>query len=204
MKKFLFIIIYFISIHLSHSNNLNLINKVEQYFNNTKTLSMKFTQQSLLNNQNVSTGNLYISKPGMLKFDYLTPKKLTIILREGNIMYHNHELNETSYIQQDNYFFKLLSEQNIKLDKEVNTIRLKNNKIHMFIEKKLEDKITKIDIIFSYEPIHLQEVHIRNNDTENYILHFKNIKYNQKFNSRFFSFQHPKFYSAPYSNEHNH
>ena len=204
MKKILFLVIYFTSTLLSYSSNLHLANKVEQYLNNIKTLSTEFTQYSQLSHQKTSIGNLYISKPGMLKFDYLTPKKLTIILREGNIMYHNHELNETSYIQQDNYFFKLLSEQNIKLDKEVNIINLNNNKIHMSIEKRLEDKITKIDIIFSYKPIHLQEVHIKNNDTEDYILHFKNIKYNQKFNSRFFSFQHPKFYSAPYSNEHNH
>lgn len=202
MKKFLFLIIYFASTFLSYSNNLNLINKVEQYFNNIETLSAEFTQYSLSRDQKSSTGKLYISKPGMLKFDYLAPKRLTIILREGNIMYHNHELDEISYIKQDNYFFKILSEKNLQLSDKVNTISLNNNNIHMYIEKKLDDKITKINMIFLHNPLQLKEVHIKNNDMEDYTLQFKNITYNQKFDSRFFSFQHPKFYSAPYTHEH--
>ena len=202
MKKILFLITYFASTYLSYSNDLNLINKVEQYFNNIETLSAEFTQYSLSNDQKSSTGKLYISKPGMLKFDYLTPKRLTIILREGNIMYYNHELDEISYIKQENYFFKILSEKNIQLNNNFNTINLNNNKINLYIEKKLDDKITKINMIFLYNPLQLKEVRIKNTDMEDYTLKFKNIKYNQKFNSRFFSFQHPKFYSAPYAHEH--
>ena len=130
MKKFFLLFLCFVSAHIniSCSQEQNLITKVEQYFNNIKTLSAEFTQESNLEGKKISSGSIYVSKPGMIKFDYKNPKKLTIILRDNNIMYHDYELNETSYVTQNNYFFQLLSEANLKFKNEDTQIKIKSLK----------------------------------------------------------------------------
>ena len=135
MKIKFFIASYFIFISFAFADETALINKVEHYLNNIHTLSTDFKQLAPLDKKKSSSGKLYISKPGMLRFDYLAPKKLTIILRDENVMYHDHELQEVSYVSQSNYFFKLLSEKNIKLADDAKKISLINNEVHLHIEK---------------------------------------------------------------------
>ena len=134
----------------------------------------------------------------MLRFDYLAPKKLTIILRDENVMYHDHELQEVSYVSQSNYFFKLLSEKNIKLADDVKKISLANNEIHLHIERIIDNVNTNIIMIFSYNPMNLKEIRVNKNDLEEYFLYFTNTEYNLNFDKKFFSLQTPQFYSAPY------
>jgi outer membrane lipoprotein-sorting protein len=198
MKINFFIAIYCIFISFSFANEISLINEVENYLNNFQTLSADFQQISPLNEHKSSSGKLYISKPGMLRFDYLKPKKLTIILRDENIMYHDHELQEVSYVSQSNYFFKLLSEKNIKLAGDVKKINLVNNEVYLHIDKMVDNVNTNIIMILSRNPMNLKEVHINNSEEDKYFLYFTNIKYNLSFDKKFFSLQSPQFYSAPY------
>ncbi len=198
MKINFFIASYFIFISFAFANEATLINKVEHYLNNIHTLSTDFKQLTPLDKQKSSSGKLYISKPGMLKFDYLKPKKLTIVLRDENVMYHDHELQEVSYVKQSNYFFKLLSEKNIKLTNDVKKISLVNNEIHLHIERIIDNVNTNIIMIFSYNPMNLKEIRVNKNDLEEYFLYFTNTEYNLNFTKKFFSLQNPQFYSAPY------
>ena len=198
MKIKFFIAIYFIFISFAFANEATLISKVEHYLNNIHTLSTDFKQLAPLDKQKSSSGKLYISKPGMLRFDYLAPKKLTIILRDENVMYHDHELQEVSYVSQSNYFFKLLSEKNIKLANDVKKISLSNNEIHLHIERIIDNVNTNIIMIFSYNPMNLKEIRVNKNDLEEYFLYFTNTEYNLNFDKKFFSLQRPQFYSAPY------
>ena len=198
MKIKFFIAIYFIFISFAFANEATLINEVEHYLNNIHTLSTDFKQLAPLDKQKSSSGKLYISKPGMLRFDYLAPKKLTIILRDENVMYHDYELQEVSYVSQSNYFFKLLSEKNIKLANDVKKISLSNNEIHLHIEKIIDNVNTNIMMIFSYNPMNLKEIRVNKNELEEYFLYFTNTKYNLNFDKKFFSLQRPQFYSAPY------
>jgi len=199
MKINFFIASYFIFISLAFADETALINKVEHYLNNIHTLSTDFKQLAPLDKQkSSSSGKLYISKPGMLRFDYLAPKKLTIILRDENVMYHDHELQEVSYVSQSNYFFKLLSEKNIKLADDVKKISLANNEIQLHIERIIDNVNTNIIMIFSYNPMNLKEIRVNKNDLEEYFLYFTNTEYNLNFDKKFFSLQTLQFYSAPY------
>lgn len=198
MKIKFFIASYFIFISFAFASEATLINEVEHYLNNIHTLSTDFKQLTPLDKKISSSGKLYISKPGMLRFDYLAPKKLTIILRDENVMYHDHELQEVSYVSQSNYFFKLLSEKNIKLADDAKKISLINNEVHLHIEKIIDNVNTNIIMIFSYNPMNLKEVRVNKNDLEEYFLYFTNTEYNLNFDKKFFSLQAPQFYSAPY------
>ncbi len=196
--KICFIVVLLFQINFLLGDDIKILNKVEQYFNGVKTLSTEFTQFTISEKHKMSTGRLCIMKPGMLRLDYMKPKKLTIILRDDHIMYYNHELDEISYIKKNNYFFQLLLEKNIEFQDEAKKIHLMNHEINLKFEKILDNVNTNIDMTFAKNPITLKRVEIIQSDSEKYLLTFDNTEYNVYLDKKLFSIQNPKFYSAPY------
>ena len=169
--KVFFRIILLLSNNFLLANDDVLFSRVEQYLNNLETLSADFVQTTYSNKEQVSSGTLYISKPKMARFDYLKPRKITMILKDDQVVHHSYELNETSYIRKSNYFIQLLSGTNIKLQKK-GKVSLFNNKVYLKIEKKIDDISTNITMTFTNDPMVLQEVEIDQNYSEKYHLSF--------------------------------
>ena len=194
-KLFLSFLFLICIIPLSIADEKSIIRSIEDYLNNFQTITAKFKQITIEDNK-VKTGMLYVSKPGKLRFEYLTPQKITIVLNNNQIMYHEHELDETSYTKENNYFFKLLANKKINLQNDISRVISDKNNISLHITKRV-DNVNAI-IIFATNPITLREVIFENEGQETYHLSFYDIQYNKNLNSRLFSVQNPKFYSAPY------
>ena len=182
---------------VSIANEKSIIKSIEDYLNSFQTVTASFKQITMEDNK-VKTGMLYVSKPGKLRFEYLIPKKITIVLNKNQIMYHEHELDETSYTKENNYFFKLLANKQINLQNDVNKVISDKNNISLHITKHVDNVNADIIIMFSTNPITLREVIFENEGQETYHLSFYDIQYNKNLSSRLFSVQNPKFYSAPY------
>ena len=195
--KFFVVVIFICNIYFSLANNLELLTKVERYFNTINTLYSEFKQETLFDTQQILVGKLYIVKPGILRFDYLHPK-MTIIVKNHYIMYRDYELDEVSYTKERNYLFYLLSKKNINLHNEIKRISLKNNKINLEIEKIVDDINIKIVMTLTYDPMSLQRITINENNLEKYIFTFTSTRYNIYLDKRLFSVQNQQFYSIPY------
>ena len=194
--KFFVIIIFIYNIYFSFANNLELLTKVERYFNTINTLYSEFKQETPFDTQQILVGKLYIVKPGILRFDYLHPK-MTIIVKNHYIMYRDYELDEVFYTKEQNYLFYLLSKKNINLHNEVKRISLKNNKINLEIEKIVDDINIKIFMTLTYNPMSLQRITINENNLDKYIFTFTSTRYNIYLDKRLFSVQNQQFYSIP-------
>ena len=196
MKISLFFFLSIVFTSFTFGDDIHLIYEVENYLNNIKTLSTDFKQFVPLNQQGYSLGRLCVSKPGMLRFDYSHPKKLTIILRDKNIMYYDHELQEVSYIRQQNYFFSLFSKKNIKLGDDIQKITLINNEIFLYINKIINGVSTDVVMRFFNNPIALKEVRVKVNDSEEYVLYLSNTEYNINLDKKLFALHKPQFNSS--------
>lgn len=196
-KIFLSLLFFIYVIPPSIADEKSIIRNIEDYLSNFQTITARFKQITIKDNK-VKTGMLYVSKPGKLRFEYLIPKKITIVLNKNQIMYHEHELDETSYTKENNYFFKLLANKQINLQNDVNKVISDKNNISLHITKHIDNINADIIIIFATNPITLREVIFENEGQETYHLSFHDIQYNKNLSSRLFSVQNPKFYSAPY------
>lgn len=184
-------------VSFSRASEKSLLKSIENYLNNHKTITAKFKQVTLEDNK-VKKGVLYILKPGKLRFEYLNPKKITIVLNNNNIMYHDHELDETSYTKENNYFFKLLASQKISLQSDVSRVVYDKDNIILHINKHTNNIDANIVVTFATNPITLKDVMFKSNNQVAYRLFFYDIEYNKSLSTRLFSVQNPKFYSAPY------
>jgi outer membrane lipoprotein-sorting protein len=196
-KFFLLIFCLFFLTDISFANDAQIIKKIEKYMNTENNIIAKFKQVTSHDNKE-KTGVVYILKPGNLRFEYLEPKKTIIVLNKDIVMHYDYELDETSYLKEDNYFFKMFSSNNINLQKDVKKVEVYKGGVKLYITKHHNNINTEIMMNFSMYPITLKEIYFKNESQDAYNVYFEDIKYNQKISSKLFSVQSPKFFSSPY------
>ena len=70
---------------------------VESYLNGIRTLSSRFQQFSA--NGGSATGQLYLSRPGRMRFEYDPPVPILLVADGRNIYYYDKELQQVSDIR---------------------------------------------------------------------------------------------------------
>ncbi|MFV9955692.1 MAG: outer membrane lipoprotein carrier protein LolA [Candidatus Midichloria sp.] len=137
----IYIFLIFLSIiflyQLSSAQNQEIIKEVEKYLNQIKTAKAQFKQIGPEKGME-RIGFFYIAKPGKLKWEYLNPKKITVISDNNKVSYYDHEMEELTKIDQDHTLAKLLTTQNVSLKKMVNIISIieKKNSLEVITSKK--------------------------------------------------------------------
>ena len=200
LRQIFILFVVFISVasfSVAKENDAAIIANVENYLNNFQTVTARFKQVTLEDNK-TKTGMLYISKPGKIRFDYLEPKKVTIVLNKGAIMHYDHELEEASFTKEDNFFFKLLSDKNVSLKSDIKKVTSNGDLTQLYISKHHDNIDTNIIITFETNPMTLKEVTFESQNQDSYHLHFSDLQYDKKIDEKLFSAQDPKFYSDPY------
>ena len=72
------------------------IARVEGYLDGLRTLRARFVQVS--DQGAVAEGRVYIHRPGRLRLDYADPVKLLIVAARGQLIQHDRELRQTTYL----------------------------------------------------------------------------------------------------------
>lgn len=84
----------FIPLILSAETLEDIINKVQENYENTTDLEANFTQESLIKTMDKiekSEGKVYIKKPGKMRWDYKKPKRQEIVIESGTIWLYQPE-----------------------------------------------------------------------------------------------------------------
>ena len=151
IKILLFITLFFkFTVAHAHSENKlpNFIT-VKNYFNTLDNVRIYFRQcnENEKKIKHCNQGNMYITRnfenksKTRIRIDYENPNS-SIIMDKDNIMYCDHDLEETSYFSEDILFFKLLTADDNKLQK-------------YFIANQSDDKnFVFLDLMRQVEPPH--------------------------------------------------
>ena len=174
---------------------------IASYLNNLNNVKVTFKQEVIIDNSEInSDGVIYISKTGKVRIDYFKPEKISIVINNNKIMYHNYELSETSYTEEKNYFLDLLAKDNVSLKgKEVN-----QTGGTVLVTQIMEDEnamVNKVILAFTVEPenrINLKKITLYNNiQGSETILEISSIE-SYKPNKKLFSLVSPNFYRHSY------
>jgi len=142
----------------AYCNDQEEIHAIESYLNSLKHIAAKFTQIDA--SGSTQFGNFFLSRPGKLKWEYLRPKKITILFNGEQILYHNKELDQKSeYKTQDSLIYFLISPK-IQLsnpDSEYYLQSFGNNgkELSLEIKKKNQLKDETLVIKFNKSPLKL-------------------------------------------------
>lgn len=77
--------------------NRSVLQKVEQAYNKIRTLKAKFAQFNSKMQDDLQTGELYLSRPGEMRLVYEKGSPLEFYAHNGYLIYHDKDLKEVNY-----------------------------------------------------------------------------------------------------------
>ena len=157
----------------------NEIKDIERYLNSFTSLTAKFKQSNIKGE--ISYGNIFISKPGKIRCEYINPSPIVLIINDQKITYYDKKLDEVSYTTSDATALKILALENIKLSKlDIIEIEKEHGSITFSIKEYNQDlkQYFILTLIFSYPRIELKQMKILNEDNEVHAI-FDKIHYNR-------------------------
>jgi len=78
---------------LTQQDTLEL-QRIAAYLNNIRTMTARF--QQVANNGGVSTGHVWVARPGRMRFEYDPPTPITLLADAASVYYWDKQLNQTS------------------------------------------------------------------------------------------------------------
>ena len=205
ISKGIYIAILFFTIIFSHNHtfakiNANDIAVIENHLNKIKTIKVAFKQ--IGPEKNIQRqGICYIAKPGKIKWQYLTPKKITIISNQNKVSYYDYEMEELTKITQDHTLAKLLTTPSIDLKNTVNIISIINHKNYIELIASKKEKLNNADqypyviLNFKKKPeFKIDKVTIINDEITFTDIEFSQLEINKSLDDSIFQFKDPKFF----------
>jgi outer membrane lipoprotein-sorting protein len=164
------------------------IAEVENYFNSFKTLTAKFKQAS--KNGEISYGNLFISKPGAIRCQYITPSPILLIINKNKITYYDQALDELSYTNSDVNALNILALEQIKFNQLKLLVVDKDEHFISFMVKEYSLQLNQdliVTLTLSYPNIVLKSVTVTTRESEMDVI-FDQLVYNPKLSKQLFYF----------------
>ncbi len=93
------------------------IAKIERYINTITTLKAKFLQ--VAPNGVTNEGKIYLSRPGRLRVEYAPPSPILIIGTGHWLIYHDSDLEQTSYESLSDNLAGILVAKNVKFSGKI-------------------------------------------------------------------------------------
>lgn len=96
------------------------LTRVERYLNDIKTLKGRFVQIS--SNGSYAEGEVYLDRPGQMRFDYDPPVPVLIIANGLSLLYYDEELKEATFLPLWETPLWFLIREEVRFDKNVEIV----------------------------------------------------------------------------------
>ncbi len=131
---------------------LELIERINVYFNNLGKLKARFVQTDAKNER--KTGDFYFQRPGKVRFDYNRPSMMKIISDGKYLAVENHDLRTSDRYPLESTPFKLLLAEEVNLLRDARILSLDKgeNVLILAMEDKSGESPGQIRLFFSTDP----------------------------------------------------
>ncbi len=131
---------------------VNVINRVNAYFNNIDDLTGAFVQTSA--DDRKAKGKFFVKRPGLFRFVYSPPSKLVILSDGEQLLIEDHDLKTVDTFPIDSTPFRLLLKQDVDIirDARITDINEQEETVSLTIHDKKSDSSGKIQLLFSSKP----------------------------------------------------
>ncbi|MFP3920780.1 MAG: LolA family protein [Dichotomicrobium sp.] len=137
---------------ISDEEALEVVEKINTYFNELDKFKSEFAQTDANNEQ--KSGEFYFKRPGKVRFDYRRPSRLKIISDGEYLAVENHDLKTSDRYSLDSTPFKLLLSEEVDLleDARVLAIDKGDDVLILTLEDKTGESPGKIRLFFRTDP----------------------------------------------------
>lgn len=140
-----------------NADNVSLVRKVNDYFNNMRNLEGRFLQTDP--DDKKKKGKFYFERPGKVRFDYALPSKLRIVSNGQYLAIEDHDLNTSDRYPIDSTPFRLLLAKDVDLlrDARILGIESTSDLLVVSLEDRSRDAAGQIRLFFSRSDMHLKQ-----------------------------------------------
>ena len=133
------------------------VDAVQSYLNSIHTLSSRFQQYSA--DGGMATGQLYLSRPGKMRFEYDPPVPILLVADGRNIYYYDKELQQITDIRVNETPAGFLLADNIRLSGDVTVTAFEHHPgaIRLTVVQTKEPGQGSVTMVLEDRPIQLRQ-----------------------------------------------
>ena len=167
---------------------VEIIQKINGYFNNLKNLEGDFLQTDADDKR--KKGKFYIERPGKVRFDYSLPSKQKIISNGKYLAIEDHDLNTADRYPLESTPFRLLLTKDVDLMKDAHIIALDagDNVVVVTLTDKESGNGGQIRLFFDWPTLQLKEWIISDPQGLNTRIQLAEMQLNKEVDPKLFTF----------------
>lgn len=133
------------------------LQRIEQYLNRLTTLRSRFIQVNSLGA--FAEGELYLDRPGQMRFEYDPPHPIVMIARGGSLLYYNKELKQASFLPVGSTPLRFLADDDISLSDNavVTAVERKDATLSVTLVDKGAGYEGELTLVFADKPLALRK-----------------------------------------------
>ena len=169
------------------------IARVEAYLNGIHTMQARFLQVDT--NGNTIGGNVWMQRPGRMRFEYDPPDKMLLVAGHGLLVYYDPAVRQTTNLFLSSTPLGLLLQDNLKLAGPVTVtgIARATGQLQITLVRTSNPSNGTITLIFATDPLTLRSWIIRDAQGRATQISLYNMKFGGTFPQSMFTFVGPQF-----------
>lgn len=131
------------------------IARIETYLNALRTLTARFVQ--VAEQGGVAEGRIYLQRPGRLRLEYADPVPLLVIAARGQIIQHDKQLKQTTYLPLSSTPAAILLRETVTLSGNVTVTGVERgpNTVRVTLVQTDDPRAGRLTLAFAERPLQL-------------------------------------------------
>ena len=170
-----------------------LIDKIENYFNNIRTIKSKFYQIS--NNGGSAEGDFYVMKPNKMRLEYKPPHPVEVVADGYYLIFHDKKLEQVTYLDLNENPASMILKENFSFktdDIAITDMTAGAGLITVTVIKKSQPTAGKITLIFKDSPLSLKQWQVVDAQQITTSVTLDNMEINTSLDNQLFKFKDPR------------
>jgi len=179
-----------------------ILNQIQAFYEKTDSIRGNFIQETEFPNGKVEVrkGRVWMKKPGLFRWEYLSPEKF-IIISDGTKLYVYYPEENQAFVYPSGKVFSnqlalgfMSGRGDIRKDLKLESFKpLENNYwLLNFLTQGQDNQIEKISLLVRPQTGEVKEILLYYLSGEKVKITFENLEYNAEFSSKIFKFTPPK------------
>ena len=138
-------------------DNIATVTRVENYLNRMSSVQARFLQIS--SQGNYAEGELFLERPGKLRFEYDPPHPVLLIADGSSFLYYDKELKNATFIPLEDSPLWFLIRAQVSLTNEIEITRIieEDSTITLSLRGEATGDLGEVTLVFADQPMELKK-----------------------------------------------
>lgn len=165
------------------------LQRIAAYLNGIRTMTASFTQ--IANNGRVSTGRLWVARPGRMRFEYNPPDPITLLADAQSVYYWDKQLNQIAKydLRSTPAWFFLRDPISFGGDVTVTGFQHVGNVVRVTVVESAQPDAGSLSLLFTEDPLTLRQWTVVDQQGKTTTVSLSNIEFGIALDPRMFQYQ---------------